>query len=80
MIFGSPHYKLCQSCPLNQMGVDSLHRHTMGKHSNINISKVSKRILIKLNKKKYHLAVGKVAYCFGADRTGTLVAMTTYTF
>ena len=27
-----------------------------------------------------HWAVGKVAYCFWSDRTGTLVAMATYMF
>ena len=60
-------------------GVDSLHRLTMGKHSNINISEASRRILIKLHTER-HWAVEKVAYCFLEDQTGTLVAMATYIF
>ena len=60
-------------------GVDSLHRLTMGEHSNINISKASKGNLIKLHT-QHHWAVGKVAYCFCAAGTGTLVAMATYMF
>ena len=55
-------------------GVDSLHRLTMGKLSNINISKASWQILFKLHT-QCHWAVKKVAYCFWADQTGTLVAM-----
>ena len=61
------------------LGVDSLHRLTIGKHSNINNSKESWYILIKLHTQR-HWAVEKVAYCFLADWTGTLVAMATYIF
>ena len=43
---------------------------------NINISKTSKGILIKLHS-QHHCVEGKVTYCFSADRTGTLVAMAT---
>ena len=60
-------------------GVNSLHRFTTGKTSKINISKASRWILYKLHT-QHHLAVGKVAHCFWADLTGTLVAMATYTF
>ena len=48
-------------------GFDSLHRLTMGKHSNINIFKASWRILIKLQT-QHHLALEKVAYCLGQIR------------
>ena len=52
-MFGSPHYKLCQSCPWGQIcprpGIDSLHRLTIGKSLSINISKASGWILIKLH-------------------------------
>ena len=37
-----------------------------------NISRASRQILIKLHT-QHHWAVGKVAYRFWADRTGTLV-------
>ena len=62
-------------------GVDNLHRLTMGKYSNINlnISKARSRIWIKLHT-QHHWSVEKVAYCFWTDQTGSLVAMTTYTF
>ena len=53
---------------------DSFHRLTTGKPSSINISKASKRILIKLYT-QHQMAVGKVAYCFWSDRTGTLVGI-----
>ena len=58
-------------------GVDSLHRLTMGKHQYL--QKASWRFLIKLHT-QHHWAVEKVAYCFWTDRTGTLVAMATYSF
>ena len=62
-----PLYQLCHSCPWVKFGhapgVNSLHRLTMGKHSNINISKASWQILIKLHPQR-HWAVEKVAYCF----------------
>ena len=73
-MFGSPHYKLCQSCPWGQVWPRLGGLIIIGKHSNIGISKASWRILIKFHTQHY-LAVRKVAYCFGADRTGTLVAM-----
>ena len=44
-------------------GVDSLHRLTIGKYSNINISKTSGRILVKLHT-QHHLAIGKIALLF----------------
>ena len=59
-------------------GLDCIYRLTVGKHSNISISKASRQILIKLHT-QHHWAVGKITYCFWTDRTGTLVAMTTNT-
>ena len=42
------------------------------KTSKIQYSKASRQILIKLHT-QHHWAVGKVAYCFWADQTGTLI-------
>ena len=58
-------------------GVDTLHRLSTGKPSNINVSKGSRQISVKFHT-QYHLAEGKLAYSFWANRTGTLVAMAAY--
>ena len=57
----------------------SLYRLTVENHSKFNISTASRWILIELHT-QHGLTVGKVAYCFRADRTGTRVAMATYMF
>ena len=77
------YIKLCIRIPGVKFGhapgFDSLHRLTMGKPSNVNISKASRQSLINLHI-HHHWAVEKVVYYFRTDRTGTLVAMATYTF
>ena len=44
-------------------GINSLYRLTIGKHSNINTSKASRWILIKLST-QHHWAVEKIVYCW----------------
>ena len=74
VMFVSPYYKLCQPCHWGQMWPrpwGCLHRLTIESNSKFNISKGSWWTLIKLHT-QHDWAVGKVAYCFEADRTGTL--------